>query len=123
MRYQKNIILDHVSASWGDDETLSLYHGENITVQWSMITETLNRGGEHAFAAIWGSPFSTFHHNLIAHNVARNVRFASGSGYTDYRNNVVYNWGYSSTHGGEAQQVGNANFNFTTVNMVGNYYK
>jgi len=123
MRYQKNIILDHVTASWGDDETLSLYHGENITVQWCMITETLNRGGEHAFAAIWGSPYSTFHHNLIAHNVARNVRFASGSGYTDYRNNVVYNWGYASTHGGEAHQVGNDKFNFTTVNMVGNYYK
>jgi len=123
MRYRNNIILDHVTASWGDDETMSLYHGKNVTVQWSMITETLNRDGSHAFGSIWGSPYSTFHHNLIAHNDARNVRFASGSGYTDFRNNVIYNWGKNSTHGGEAQQVGKDQFNFTTVNMVGNYYK
>ncbi|MEI8632572.1 hypothetical protein P4S72_12475 [Vibrio sp. PP-XX7] len=123
MRYHKNIILDHVSASWGDDETMSVYHGENVTVQWSMITESLNRGGVHAFGGIWGSPYSTFHHNLVAHNVSRNMRFASGCGYTDYRNNVVYNWGYEVAYGGEKHQQGNDKFNFCTVNFVGNYYK
>ena len=123
MRYRKNIIIDHVSASWGDDETLSLYHGENITVQWCMITETLNRGGDHGFAGIWGSPYSSFHHNLVAHCVSRNMRFASGCGNTDYRNNVIYNWGYNSSYGGEQQQVGNATYNFSNINMVNNYYK
>lgn len=123
MRYHKNIIIDHVSASWGDDETLSMYHGENVTVQWCMINETLNRGGSHGFAGIWGSPYSTFHHNFVSNCVSRNMRFASGCGYTDYRNNVIYNWGYNSAYGGENQQVGNADFNFATVNMVNNYYK
>ena len=123
MRYRKNIILDHVSGSWGDDETLSLYHGENITVQWCLISETLNRGGDHGFAGIWGSPYSTFHHNLVAHCVSRNMRFASGCGNTDYRNNVIYNWGYNSAYGGEKQQPGNATFYFANVNMVNNYYK
>ncbi|WP_193747461.1 carbohydrate-binding protein [Cellvibrio sp. OA-2007] len=123
MRYRKNIILDHISASWGDDESMSIYHGENVTIQWSMITETLNRGGDHGFAGIWGSPYSSHHHNLIAHNVSRAIRFASGGGNVDYRNNVIYNWGYNSAYGGEQQQVGNANFNFSNINMVANYYK
>lgn len=126
MRYRKNIILDHVTASWGDDETLSLYHGENITVQWCMISETLNRGGTHGFAGIWGSQYSTFHHNLVAHCVSRNMRFASGCGYTDYRNNVIYNWDYNSAYGAEAHQVNDTRtppIEFSQVNMVNNYYK
>lgn len=126
MRYRKNIILDHVTASWGDDETLSLYHGENITVQWCLISETLNRGGTHGFAGIWGSQFSTFHHNLVAHCVSRNMRFASGCGYTDYRNNVIYNWDYNSAYGGEAHQVNDSRtppIEFSLVNLVNNYYK
>jgi pectate lyase len=48
---------------------------------------------------------------------------ASGSGNTDYRNNVVYNWGYQSLYGGEKQQVGNDKFNFSNFNIVANYYK
>jgi pectate lyase len=48
---------------------------------------------------------------------------ASGSGYTDYRNNVIYNWGYNSCYGGERYQPGNDKFNFSEFNMVSNYYK
>jgi pectate lyase len=36
---------------------------------------------------------------------------------------VLYNWGYRSCYGGEAQQKGNTKFNFSTINMVANYYK
>jgi hypothetical protein len=38
------IILDHVSASWGTDESLSVTSGREIrdvTVQWSIISESL----------------------------------------------------------------------------------
>jgi pectate lyase len=48
---------------------------------------------------------------------------ASGCGNTDYRNNVIYNWGYQSLYGGEKDQVGNDKFNFTNLNIVANYYK
>jgi pectate lyase len=48
---------------------------------------------------------------------------ASGSGYTDYRNNVIYNWGYQSLYGGESKQVGGDNVNFSIFNIVANYYK
>lgn len=126
-RYTKNIILDHVSASWSVDETMSVYHCENVTVQWCIISESLFNSnhikGIHGFGGIWGSNYSSYHHNLIANHSSRNVRFASGSGYTDYRNNVIYNWGYQSAYGGENQQKGNDKFNFSNINIVANYYK
>jgi pectate lyase len=126
-RYVKNIILDHVSASWSVDETMSIYHCENITIQWCIIAESMFNSNHaksiHGFGGIWGSNFSTYHHNLIANHSSRNPRFASGSGNTDYRNNVLYNWGYRSCYGGEAKQKGNEKFNFSTINMVANYYK
>jgi len=126
-RYHKNIILDHLSASWSIDETVSLYHGENVTVQWTLISESLYGSnhikGSHGFGGIWGSNYSTYHHNLLAHHSSRNPRFASGCGYTDHRNNVIFNWGINSAYGGEKQQQGNPNFSHCVINMVGNYYK
>lgn len=125
-RYQKNIILDHVSASWSIDETMSIYCCENVTIQWCMISESLYNSnhikGAHGFGGIWGSNYSTYHHNLIAHHSSRNPRFASGSGYNDYRNNVIYNWGYNSCYGGEKNED-DPNYNFFEINMVANYYK
>jgi pectate lyase len=89
-----------------------------------MITEACAKGGSgHRFGGIWGNNHGTYHHNLIAHNDSRNPRWASGCKYNDYRNNVLYNWGYNSCYGAEAQQVGNPEWNFSTINMVGNYYK
>ncbi len=124
-RGQKNIILDHLSASWSIDETVSVYHCENVTIQWCLISESLfgshHGKGHHGFGGIWGSNNSTHHHNLFAHHSSRTPRFASGSGNTDFRNNVIYNWGYNNTYGGEKRQ--NDRFNSSTINVVANYYK
>ena len=120
-RGRKNIILDHVSASWSSDEVMSLYHNNNVTIQWCIISEACSRS--HRFGGIWGNNYGTYHHNLIAHNDSRNPRWASGSKYDDYRNNVIYNWGYNSCYGGEALQVRNHEWDFSTFNMVANYYK
>ena len=125
-RYNENIILDHVSTSWSNDEVLSLYHNRNVTIQWCMITEACARDDSHRFGGIWGNNYGTYHHNLIAHNNSRNPRWASGCGFNDYRNNVLYNWGYQSCYGGEAHQRGdrrNPPVEFSTINMVANYYK
>ena len=55
-RYHKNIILDHLSASWSIDEAVSLYHGENVTVKWCLISESLYESnhvkGHHGFGGI-----------------------------------------------------------------------
>jgi len=106
---------------------MSIYHCENITVQWCIIAESMFSSNHvksnHGFGGIWGSNYSTYHHNLIVHHSSRNPRFASGCGNTDYRNNVLFNWGYQSSYGGEKAQKGNSKFNFSRVNMVANYYK
>jgi pectate lyase len=126
-RYTKHIIIDHVSASWSVDECVSIYHCDSITVQWCIISESMSQSnhvkGSHGFGGIWGSNYGTYHHNLLAHHSSRNPRMASGSGNTDFRNNVIYNWGYQSLYGGEKQQKGNDKFNFSNFNIVANYYK
>ncbi len=130
-RGHKNIILDHVSASWSVDETMSIYHCDSITVQWCLISESLfgsnHMKGAHGFGGIWGSNYSTYHHNLIACHSSRNPRFAGGSGYVDFRNNVIYNWGFNSIYGGGALHKNGRDPRFlirhTDVNIVNNYFK
>lgn len=124
-RGHRNIILDHISASWSVDETLSIYNCENVTIQWCMVTESLYEGGHkkgaHGFGGIWGSNYSTYHHNLLAHHSSRNPRFASNCGFNDFRNNVLYNWGYNSSYGGEDDRK--TGTDRTVFNIVANYYK
>ncbi len=120
----KNFILDHCSISWAVDEAASFYTNENVTLQWNIISESLNQSahskGAHGYGGIWGAVKGSFHHNLLAHHNSRNPRF-SGSNYesdipnrqVDFRNNVIYNWVGNSAYGGEDGQH----------NIVKNYYK
>lgn len=127
-----NIIVDHITASWSSDEAFTIYRGDNLTIQWCMISEPLNYSyhfetgdtdyEQHGYGGIWGAKRGSMHHNLIAHCRNRNPRFAGISTYTpntigienaDFRNNVIYNWGINTVYGGEG---GN-------YNVVNNYYK
>lgn len=122
--YNKNIIFDHVSASYSSDEIFSVYWIYDITIQWSIISEACS--GDHKFGGIWGGERASYHHNLFAHNTDRNPRIASGAGHNDVRNNVIYNWKNETIYGGERIQT---NDNKKTsgdgcwVNVVGNYLK
>lgn len=112
----RRIILDHVSASWSVDETLSASAnyarpGEgfwDLTVQWSIIAESLTHSlhakGEHGYGSLIrggrGARIS-FHHNLWANHAARMPRPGNYGGpdvdpegaFFDFRSNVFYNWG------------------------------
>ncbi|MCB0640740.1 MAG: pectate lyase [Phaeodactylibacter sp.] len=126
-RYTRHVMLDHLSTSWSVDECMSVYHCDSITVQWCIISESLSTSnhakGAHGYGGIWGSNYGTYHHNLFAHHSSRNPRMASGSGNTDHRNNVIYNWGFQSLYGGERVEKRSETYIFSNFNIVGNYYK
>ena len=122
-----NIMIDHVSASWGLDENLSMYRhmyqpedgGDriklptvNITIQNSIFSEGLNTYN-HAFGSTLGGYNSTFHHNLWACNTGRNPSVGMIYDFT-FANNVLFNWRHRTVDGGDHR-------NFYTI--VNNYFK
>ncbi|PZG20498.1 Ig-like domain-containing protein [Nonomuraea aridisoli] len=124
-RRTQDVIIDHCSLSWSTDEALSVYENARVTVQWCLLSESLtmsvNPEGRHGYGGIWGGENVSYHHNLIVHHTSRTPRFAPRSAAgpdialkVDYRNNVVYNWGFNSAYGGEDS---------AGINMVGNYYR
>ncbi|HEY0621608.1 pectate lyase [Sphingomonas sp.] len=112
----RRIILDHVSASWSIDETLSAStHYDkpgdgvwDLTVQWSIIANSLRKSnhdkGEHGFGSLIraarGAKIS-WHHNLWANHLDRMPRPGNYSlpseddkgGLFEFCSNVFYNWG------------------------------
>jgi pectate lyase len=131
-----NVIIDHCSASWAVDETLSVASSKNnisnVTVQWCIISESLNCSvhpkGCHGFGSLicgcCGNGV-TYHHNLYAHHKGRNPFAGNYNDSTvdpigfifDFRNNVIYNWGDWAGHNGNGMN------SITRMNFVGNYYK
>jgi hypothetical protein len=139
VRRGDHVIIDHVSTSWGNDETLTVSpapdRGDspigNVTVQWSIIAESLNESvhskGAHGYGSLVrggaGSRYS-FHHNLWAHHRARMPRPGNYLGrdrdpvgpLMDFSNNVFYNWG--NGHSGYNQDQDSV----SRYNFVNNYY-
>ncbi|MCA9236345.1 MAG: hypothetical protein KDA44_12805 [Planctomycetales bacterium] len=122
-----NIMIDHVSASWGLDEDMSMYRHMyqppdggpeqklptvNITIQNSIFSEGLDTYN-HAFGSTIGGYNSTFHHNLWACNTGRNPSVGMIYDFT-FVNNVIFNWRHRTIDGGDHRSF------YTIVN---NYFK
>ncbi|HEY0116172.1 MAG TPA: pectate lyase [Allosphingosinicella sp.] len=130
----QRIIVDHVSASWSVDETLSA--GEpgrdatrgvrDVTVQWSIIAESLNGSGHakgsHGYGSLIRAGFGarlSWHHNLWAHHSARMPRPGNYNGpeidptgpLMEFRSNVFYNWG-GQRSGYNADEASHIAYNF-----------
>ncbi len=119
---QANIMIDHCSISWSIDECCSVLGNKNTTVQWCLISQSLQDAGHskgsHGYGGNWGGSGASFHHNLMCHHESRVPRLGPRpttqmDERMDMRNNVFYNWGGNGCYGGE-------NMN---VNIVNNYYK
>ncbi len=132
------IILDHVSASWGTDETLSTspnwargHDLGDITVQWSIISESLcgppTTKARHCYGSLVGEALggrTTYHHNLWAHHGGRMPRPENKlspdrdprGALLEFRSNIFYNWG--------AQQAGydSGPAAIVTSNFIDNSY-
>ncbi len=122
-----NIMIDHVSASWGLDENMSIYRhvydrdstgkGEklptvNVTIQNSIFSEAMD-AYNHAFGSTIGGHNSLFARNLWASNISRNCSVGMDGGF-NFVNNVVYNWWNRSVDGGD---------NKSFFNIINNYFK
>ncbi len=122
-----NIMIDHVSASWGLDENMSMYRhmyndstGKiedklptvNITIQNSIFSEALDTWN-HAFGSTLGGENCTFMRNLWADNAGRNPSIG-WYGIFNFTNNVVFNWVHRSIDGGDYRAM---------YNIINNYFK
>jgi hypothetical protein len=122
-----NIMIDHVSASWGGDENMSMYRhmyndstGKqedkrgtvNITIQNSIFSECLDTWN-HSFGSTLGGENCSFMRNLWADNTGRNPSIG-WNGIFNFVNNVVFNWVHRSVDGGDYE---------ASYNIVNNYFK
>ncbi|WP_218933595.1 pectate lyase family protein [Rubripirellula lacrimiformis] len=119
-----HVVIDHCSISWSTDENVeSWYASHDITIQWCIISEALHHSshekGPHSKGVILGADVRrvSFHHNLLAHNVARNPLVSNDDGPNHVVNNLVYNWMY---FGAEFQK---AMPNPPRVNLIGNVFR
>ena len=138
----ERVILDHVSAAWGIDETLSVTRARDVTIQNCIIADSFNESlhpkGPHGFGSLVRGEVTpadqeagvggyTFYGNLWAHNRGRNPSFGGqqslddGQSEADRRrtdvnmvNCVVFDWGSQATHRNELGAV--------RANMIGNYH-
>jgi rhamnogalacturonyl hydrolase YesR/pectate lyase len=118
----RDVIIDHVSASWSIDETLSVTHSDRVTVQWSIIADSLNAAchakGHHGYGSLlrYGKGGITLHHDLYAHHASRNPRLGDDLGL-DFVNNVVYDWGSEPGYSGPASE-GSPRLNYVANTLV-----
>jgi len=115
-----NIIFDHMSVTWGVDETFSMNPAtgetiDNITIQNTVVAQGLDRLGHSAGGLMTlgeGSRFSVIK-SLFADNVTRNPKVR---GENEYINNVVYGYETAGYIMGDT-----VNMN-SHANAIGNYF-
>ncbi len=107
----RDCVADHLSLSWTTGKIITITTtADRITIQWCILSESLNFAG-HGYASLAAGKRVSWHHNLLAHNYSRNVRF-QGALDADFRNNTIYDWGGAAGYG-----------EFDHLNYVANFLK
>ncbi|KAJ0336398.1 hypothetical protein COL922a_007999 [Colletotrichum nupharicola] len=116
-----NMIFDHVSVSWGRDETFSI-NGEvsNVTISDSIIAQGLETHSCGGLMQTNTGGVSLFR-NAYIDNKTRNPKV---KGVNDFQNNVVYNWGGGGGYiaGDSDGQVIKTNTSPSYANIINNYF-
>ncbi|MBW8523648.1 fibronectin type III domain-containing protein [Chryseobacterium chendengshani] len=127
-----NIILDHLTFTWGTDEVFSVnwdnngVSPDNITIQNSIIGQGMHRHNHSAGGLMQPPPGGKISliGNLYICNKTRNNKI---KGINEFVNNVVYNWGnygntYGHTQSGEAYIMGGDSAGSSFANIINNYF-
>ena len=109
----RNMIFDHITASWGRDETFSISGSNptNITIQSSIISQGLQ--GHSAGGLVQTDGGVSILRTLYIDNDTRNPKV---KGVNEYVNNVICNWetiGYN---------MGGDSAGESFVNVFNNYF-
>jgi subtilisin-like proprotein convertase family protein len=118
-----NVIADHISASWSTNNLVSVLNSSNVTVQWSIMADSLystnNPRGSGSLLR-YGSGTLSFNHNLYADNYEANPRLGDNLSL-DFVNNVIYNWGIRSGYSDTNDLAANPNGYTNQLNYACNY--
>lgn len=111
-----NVIIDHVTALFGSDETFSVTNCDDVIISNCIIANTLDVN-DHAFCCLLRgkTEYSTivFRNNLLANCASRNPSYGQGNFLV--RNNLIYNYGYRASYSSTTDN--------SVVIMMNNYYK
>lgn len=116
-----NMVIDHISVAYGTNNVIAVLNSTNVTVQWSTISESLNKtnsasGGSEVR---YGAGSVAFHHNLYADNYSGSPTIGENISL-EFVNNVIFNWGISG--GSSTNDIANNPSGFTNfINYSGNY--
>ncbi len=121
----RDMIFDHLTATWGIDGIMDVYAADRFTMQWCLFGEALNDSTHYkkqphamlmSFRKIKGN--ISIHHNLLFSSRDRHPTLggypppqSDARSIFDFRNNVIYNW------------EGACNLATGRFNLVGNYWR
>jgi hypothetical protein len=138
----ERVVFDHVSITWGMDESFSTYTGvnstadgttpiRNVTISNSLVAEGLNNSnhgdteGKHSMFSLLGSNCKnfTYYRNLVANSNGRHIRMKSNSDI-EFLNNYVYNFANTSTSGYNQWNMDySAGGTANRINFMSNFYR
>jgi hypothetical protein len=122
-----NVVVDHVSVSWGIDENASLWYSpHDVTLRHCLLSEALHNSihpeGAHSDGLLIGqdSLNVALIGNVLAHNYDRNPYIKDGASVL-LANNLVYNWRGGS---GRGAALGSSDTTPTAIltSFAGNVY-
>lgn len=117
------IIIDHVTASGGQDGIFDLWSDvDDVTLSWNLMIDTAKMMHSSTNDIALARDRVSIHHNVFARNNERQIRIRHSSAQIDYVNNVVWGWGFFE--GGAAglhvaYDEGEVN---PSLNVVGNVF-